>query len=108
MGVPKTTAVPRADALRGEFHTRTHFIHCVLILAEGPLKPAEIGRRAALIARLSGYDVKETTFSGKTTGSHLQSMRNKTGRGFAEPTGDGRWQLSRKAWEQLGVNPPGE
>jgi hypothetical protein len=87
--------------LIGELTARTHYIHCAMAEANEPLTPAEIGERAELLARAGGYPVKATTFSSSVTSSHLHSMRDKPGRGFAEQVGDGCWQLTTKAWRRI-------
>lgn len=99
--VPDDPANPGYDVLIGRIGARTHYIHCVMAAATEPLTPSEIGERAERLARASGYRVRPTTFSSAVTSSHLNSMRNKRGRGFAEPLGDGRWQLSESARRRI-------
>lgn len=99
--VPEDPAKPGFDVLRGELGTRTHYIHKVLAEAEEPLSSAEIGRRAEQLARKGGYQVNETTFAPQTTRSHLVSMRDKPGRGYAEQVEDGRWQLTERARRRI-------
>jgi hypothetical protein len=95
--VPEDPANPGYDVLIGRIGARSHYIHCAMAAATGPLTPSEIGVRAEELARAGGYSVKRTTFSSSVTSSHLNSMRNKRGRGFAEPLGEGRWQLTESA-----------
>jgi hypothetical protein len=99
--VPEDPANPGYDVLIGKLGARTHYIHCALAATPEPLTPAEIGERAERLARAGGYPVKPTTFSSTVTSSHLNSMRNKPGRGFAGPLGDGRWQLSQTARRRI-------
>ncbi len=99
--VPEDPDKPGYDLLIGEIGTRTHYIHNAMAAAANPLSPSEIGQRAELLARAGGYDVKANTFSGTTTSSHLISMRDKPGRGFAELVGDGRWQLTQRARQRI-------
>ena len=88
------------DALRGEIGTRTYLIHSVLLLASEALSAKEVGKRAEMLARLAGYPTKGDTFSGSATGSHLHTMQ---GRGFAERTADGEWQLTKQAHERVAL-----
>jgi hypothetical protein len=99
--VPEDPNNPGNDVLKGELTSRTHYIHCVLAVAEGPLSPAEIGRRAETLARSNGYPVKPKTFSSSTTGSHLNTMRDDPERGFAETVSRGMWQLTGRARERI-------
>jgi hypothetical protein len=100
-GVPEDPDNPGFDVLRGELGTRTHYIHNVLADATEPLSAAEIGRRAEQLARKGGYQVNETTFAPQTTRSHLVSMRDKPGRGYAEQVEGGRWQLTERARRRI-------
>jgi hypothetical protein len=86
------------DALRGEIGTRTYLIHSVLLLASEALSAKEVGKRAEMLAGLAGYPTRGDTFSGSATGSHLHTMQ---GRGFAERTADGEWQLTKQAHERV-------
>lgn len=99
--VPEDPNKPGFDVLIGEIGTRTHYIHNAMAAMTEPLTPSEIGARAEVLARAGGYAVKETTFSGQVTRSHLVSMRDKPGRGFAEEVGGGRWQLTELARKRI-------
>jgi hypothetical protein len=99
--VPEDPSNPGSDVLRGELGTRTHYIHIALAEATRPLTVQELGERAEVLARAGGYDCKPTTFAPQTTRSHLVSMRDKPGRGFAEQVPDGRWQLTNRAKQLL-------
>jgi hypothetical protein len=88
------------DALRGAIGTRTYLIHSVLLLASDALSAKEVGRRAEMLARLAGCPVEPGAFSGPATGSHLHTMQ---GRGFAERTSGGDWQLTQQAHERLAM-----
>lgn len=95
--VPEDPANPGFDVLCGQIGTRTHYIHNAMASAAEPLSAAEIGQRSEHLARLDGYDCKPTTFSAQVTRSHLVSMREKRGRGYAEQIEDSRWQLTGRA-----------
>jgi hypothetical protein len=95
--VPVDPSKPDFDVLVGKIGTRTHYIHEAMAAVQSPLTPAEIGERARTLAEAGGYVPNEATFASETTRSHLVSMRDKPGRGFAEDVGDGRWQLTSKA-----------
>jgi hypothetical protein len=99
--VPEDTANLGFDVLTGRIGARTHYIHNAMAAMTVPLAPSEIGARAEELAFAGGYDVKPTTFSGQTTRSHLVSMRDKPGRGFAEEIRDGLWQLTERARRRI-------
>lgn len=99
--VPEDVLNPGYDVLRGEIGTRTHYIHNAMASVGKPMTLAEIGDRAAELARQGGYPCKPKTFAPQTTRSHLASMRDKPGRGYAEQLPDGRWQLTARAWEVI-------
>jgi hypothetical protein len=98
--VPEDPTNPGFDVLVGEIGSRTHYIHNAMAARTEPGTPAEIGREAEVLARAGGYAVKPTTFSAQVTRSHLVSMRDKPGRGFAEEVGGPgakRWRLTARA-----------
>ena len=95
--VPSDPVNPGFDVLIGKIGTRTHYIHEAMAAVQTPLTPTEIGERARVLALAGGYIPNEDTFSSGTTRSHLVSMRDKKGRGFAKDVDDGRWQLTQKA-----------
>jgi predicted HNH restriction endonuclease len=99
--VPEDPTSPGFDVLVGQIGTRTHYIHNAMAAMTKPLTPSEIGSRAEVLARAGGYEAKDTTFSGQVTRSHLVSMRDKPGRGFAEEVGNGRWQLTTRAYSLI-------
>jgi CheY-like chemotaxis protein len=99
--VPADPGRPGYDVLGARLGARTHFIHCALAAAEGPLTPKEVGQRAKEIATRSGYHVRSTTFSGPCTGSHLAALRAAPGAPLAEQVGGGRWRLTAAARDRL-------
>jgi hypothetical protein len=98
--VPEDPAKPGFDVLIGEIGTRTHFIHCIMA-ANGPLSVSEIGLQARALAATAGHQFNQETFSPAVTRSHLVSMRDKPGRGFAEQLPDKRWQLTQRARQKI-------
>jgi hypothetical protein len=98
--VPEDPTNPGFDVLRGELGKRTHYIHVAMASGEA-MTAAEIGKRAEKLARRGGYQCKATTFAPQTTRSHLVSMRDMPGRGFAEQLPDGRWCLTERAWQLI-------
>jgi hypothetical protein len=51
-----------------------------------------------MLAQLGGHPHETGAFSGPATGTHLHTMQ---GRGFAERTADGDWQLTRQAHDRV-------
>jgi hypothetical protein len=105
--VPADPTNPKFDVLCGEIGTRTHYIHNAMASVDEPLTVAEISKYAERLARRGGYPCKQTTFASQTTRSHLVSMRDKPGRGYAEQVQGGRWQLTERARQRI-ANPEAE
>ncbi|QVL30245.1 HNH endonuclease [Telmatocola sphagniphila] len=97
LNVPMHPDNKRFDILFGEIGKRTHIIHRAMAMLNKPESAKNIGETARKIAEKEHFPLNDETFSASTTRSHLVSMRDKPGRGFAELVSRGKWQLTARA-----------